>query len=118
MARRDLGLLLGDVLDGCEALSRYLEGVSLSRYFDDEILRMAVERRLEIIGEALGQALGVDPGIVSEVPEAPRVVALRNRLAHAYSAIDDETLFIVATESVPALAAKIASLARERGLLQ
>lgn len=88
---------------------RHAEGVALAvadRSFDDysadEDLRLLVERRIEIIGEA---ARSVSEAFQKAHPDIPwrKIVAQRNVLAHNYGEIDDEIMWDVATVSIPEL---------------
>ena len=55
-------------------------------YLQDEILRAAVEREFEIIGEALNRLRKIDIALAEQIPEHRRVIAFRNLLAHATTA--------------------------------
>jgi uncharacterized protein with HEPN domain len=81
-----------DMLNAAGKAIRSLEGVDLAAYLVDEDLRMAVERRSEIIGEA---ARTVSPGFQEAHPEIPwrRIVGLRNVLAHEYGEVRQELVF-------------------------
>ncbi len=67
------------------------------------MLRSAVERQLEIIGEALNQLSKVAPEVAAQIPELARVVAFRNILIHGYATVDDALVWQVVIERVPAL---------------
>ena len=70
--------------------------------FDSDIaLRRAVERCLEILGEA---AKAVTPAVTKAHPEIPwsDLAKVRDRLSHHYHRVDQEQLWIIATVDVPA----------------
>jgi uncharacterized protein with HEPN domain len=98
---RDAGYLL-DMLEHARGIVRVLEGRSLDDYLRDEDLRLIVERRLEIIGEA---ARRVSESFRNAHPGVPwrKIVAQRNVLAHEYGEIQDDIMWRVATVSVPDL---------------
>jgi uncharacterized protein with HEPN domain len=57
------------------------------------MLRSAVERQFEIIGEALSQAEVDDPDVTDLLPELRRIVGMRNRIIHGYDSVDGELLW-------------------------
>jgi uncharacterized protein with HEPN domain len=67
------------------------------------MLRAAVERQFEIIGEALNQLSKVDPELASAIPDLPRIVAFRNILIHGYATVDDALVWQVLRERLPEL---------------
>ncbi|EQD86550.1 DUF86 domain-containing protein [Saccharopolyspora erythraea] len=68
------------------------------------MLRSAVERQFEIIGEALNQLSKVDSELAAQVPDLARIVAFRNILIHGYATVDDALVWQVLTERLPRLA--------------
>jgi uncharacterized protein with HEPN domain len=98
---RDASYLL-DMLQHARGVVRAVEGRTLSAYVADEDLRLRVERRIEIIGEA---ARRVSDAFREAHPEIPwhKIIAQRNVLAHEYGDVDDEIMWDVATISVPEL---------------
>ena len=53
------------------------------------MLRSAVERQFEIIGESLNRLSQVDPEYSKTIPDLPQIVAFRNILIHGYATVDD-----------------------------
>jgi len=64
-----------------------------------------VERELEIIGEATNRILKIDGSIA--ISNARRIVDLRNRVIHAYDAVDDVIVWSVVVKSLPGLKQEI-----------
>ncbi len=98
---RDAGYLL-DMLRYARGVVEALEGRTLEDYLNDDDLRLAIERRIETIGEA---AKRVSDEFRRAHPEIPwrKIVAQRNLLVHDYGEIQDDILWVAATESVPEL---------------
>jgi uncharacterized protein with HEPN domain len=113
MRRRDARAALTDALSAGTAIERHLGSTTLEQYRGDEILAGAVERRFEILGEALGRALRADPGLEARLPDVPDVIGFRNMLAHGYDVVSDETVYKNATEDLPVLLAKLRRLLDE-----
>jgi len=95
---RNAGYLL-DMLQHAQGVARAVRRHTFEEYVQDEDLRLLVERRLEIIGEA---ARHVSDAFRSAHPEIPwrRIIAQRNVLAHEYGEIQDDVLWQVATVSI------------------
>lgn len=92
-----------DAFRACEAIHRFVDGLTFQEYERDLKCRSAVERQLEIIGEALGQAVKEDERVEKSIPEIPRIVALRNRVIHGYDSVDDEIVWDIVQNKVPML---------------
>jgi uncharacterized protein with HEPN domain len=69
---------LFDIVDRCEMLRSFVENRTFEDYERDLMLSSAVERQLEVVGEALNQALHVDPSLDGRISEARRIVGFRN----------------------------------------
>jgi uncharacterized protein with HEPN domain len=92
-----------DAACACAAIAEFTAGKDFAAYETDRMLRSAVERQFEIIGEALGKAVKAEPTLVQEMPELPRIVALRNRLIHGYDSVDDEIVWDIVQTKLSAL---------------
>lgn len=103
---------LFDMLDSAKAIVQMVSGMSLQQYKTDRRTRRAVEREVEIIGEA---ARKVSMPFQQAHPEIPwkKVMGQRHKLAHEYGEIEDEILWHVATVSVPELIKLIEPIIRE-----
>ena len=67
------------------------------------MLRSAVERQFEIIGEAPGQMAKIAPEIASMIPDFAQIIAFRNLLIHGYAMVDDVIVWKAAKEYLPDL---------------
>ena len=81
---------LRDARDACAHIAAFTAGRTLDDYLVDVMLRSAVERQIEIIGEALHQARRLDPQLTDRLPRLHQSIAMRHRINHGYDAIDDE----------------------------
>ena len=105
---RDL-VCLWQMLQAARGVVASLENVSLEQYRLEENLRLAVERRVEIIGEAARRVSDEFKQSHSEIPWHP-IIEQRNFLVHVYDAIDDERVWRLALEDIPRLIEQIAPL--------
>lgn len=106
--QRDHAWLL-DMLTAARVVQSFIVGRTLEEYLTDLMLRAAVERHVEIIGEA---ARGISEAFRTAHPDIPwrAIMAQRHRLAHEYGQIDNLVIWRVATVHVPALIAQIEPL--------
>ena len=65
-----------------------LSGKTYEQFNADVVLHSAVERKFEIVGEALGQLARIDAGLAAQIPQLREIVAFRNFLIHGYAIID------------------------------
>ena len=91
MNPRDIRTYLFDVEKACRLILQFTRGVTGEAFIADELLRSAVERQSEIIGEAMKQALDLDPSLADRVTDVRPIIAFRNRLAHGYSKIPEKS---------------------------
>ena len=93
---------LWDMLDAARAIMQFTQGRSLEDLLADRMLRSAVERNLEIIGEA---ARHVSLGARENNPDIPwaSIIGLRNIVAHEYGEIRYEKLWAICMNRLPAL---------------
>lgn len=100
---------LWDMLDACHRIARFISTKTEQQFTEDEILRSAVERQIEIIGEA---ARGVSSEFRAAHPKVPwrPIIAQRHILAHEYGDIQPPLIWRVATVHVPSLASVLKDL--------
>ncbi|HNY38737.1 MAG TPA: DUF86 domain-containing protein [Bryobacteraceae bacterium] len=102
--RPEIAKLLHDARSACAAVEAFTHGKDYTAYAADVLLRSAVERQFEIVGEALGRAVRRDPALETAIPEIHRIVGLRNRLIHGYDSVDDQLVWDLVQTKLPALA--------------
>ena len=88
-------------------------GKTFQDYESDPLLRAAVERHFEIIGEAMNRLVRYDPDIVARIGDYQRIIAFRNLLIHGYDLIDHEQVWKVVCEQVPLLLNRVESILQE-----
>lgn len=105
--------LLFDILTACNEITAFVAGKTGKEYRDDRLLRRAVERDLEIIGEAMSQLRAIDADTTNRIPDAPRIIAMRHRLIHAYGQVNDEVVWDTVQNNIPALRSIVQQLLDE-----
>jgi uncharacterized protein with HEPN domain len=107
-SNRDAGYLW-DMLQAAYRLQEFTAGLSYEDYLNSILLQSAVERQLEILGEA---ARRMSEAFRQEHPEIPwsSIIGQRNVIAHQYDDIDLQQLWSVVTSNIPSLIAQLEPL--------
>src|SRR5262249_39926692 len=101
--RRDPKSLLWDAHEAAEASATMTAGKSFGDFDADIVLRSAVERQFEIIGEALAQLARLDPVLAQRIPDFREIIAFRNVLIHGYATVDRARVWQVVQGNLPQL---------------
>lgn len=104
---RDLRAYVWDAAEAIRLLTAFTQGKTFEEYRGDPLLRSAVERQFEILGEALRQASARFPETTERVSRCGEIIAFRNRLIHGYSAVSLEVVWGVIEGDLPKLRAQI-----------
>ena len=93
---------LWDMLDAARTVEQLSSGLDFAQYSIDRRTQLAVERSLEIVGEAAGR---VSASFRNAHPEIPwrQIIGQRNVLIHEYGEIKQERIWKVVRENVPQL---------------
>ena len=113
--QRDPKSLLWDAREAADLIATITAGKSFADFDRDIILRSAVERQFEIVGEALAQLARLDAAMAAMVPDLREIVAFRNVLIHGYAVIDRARVWRVVEDNPPQLRAALAVLLAEPG---
>jgi uncharacterized protein with HEPN domain len=100
---------LWDMLDAARALMQFTQGRQLEDLLADRMLRSAVERNLEIVGEAARHVSSVTREKNPEVPWAA-IIGLRNIISHEYGEIRYEKLWDICMNRLPDLIGRLEDL--------
>jgi len=94
--------LLWDMLEAAREIREFVAGLTFEEYTRNRMAQRAVERSIEIIGEAAGNVSKV---FQDEHPEIPwrSIIGQRNVLAHEYGEVRQERLWLVVTVKIPEL---------------
>jgi uncharacterized protein with HEPN domain len=108
--QRDPRAFLWDAVAAIDTIREFIRGRSLEDYISDALLRSAVERQFEIIGEALSQLSKLAPDMASKVSDLRQIVAFRNLLIHGYASIDHRTVWRATQEHLDPLRSCLSEL--------
>ena len=108
--------LIYDLDQAVELISNFTQGKQLADYITDPLLRSAVERQFEIVGEALNRLKGLDRDTVARISDYQRIIGFRNVLAHGYDVISDGVVWDIVQNKLPNLRQEIDELKRDMGV--
>lgn len=83
------------------------------KYKNNLMLKRAIERNLEIIGEAVNRIITRDHSFTKKINNAKAIIGLRNQVIHAYDNISDETIWSILTNHLPKLKLEVDMLIQE-----
>ena len=116
MGNRSLKKYLYDVQLSIVSIYEYLGNKrDFFEYENNKQLRRAVERELEIIGEAVNNLLALDETIA--IDNARRIVDLRNFVIHGYDKVDNVIIWGVISRDLPKLKEQVDKLLDEQTIL-
>jgi uncharacterized protein with HEPN domain len=104
---------LWDVKGAAADIIEFVGTDDFDHYLSDKMLRAAVERQFEIIGEALAGLRRTFPDVAARIPGLAEIVAFRNALIHGYASIDDGLVWQTIQRDLRPLQAKVEELLRE-----
>ena len=100
---------LHDIKVSIESINSYLGGNrNFSEYQNNKMLRRAVEREFEIIGEAMKMLANIDENI--SITSKQQIIGMRNRVIHGYDKIDDEIVWGTIVRHLPSLHIEVSKL--------
>lgn len=101
--------LLYDIKESIESIDNYLgEKKDFNIYVADKMLRRAVEREFEIIGEAMNRIEKIDSSI--NISSKKLIINMRNRVIHGYDKIDNDIVWGTIVRHLPKLKQEVESL--------
>ncbi|WP_247232936.1 DUF86 domain-containing protein [Telluribacter sp. SYSU D00476] len=103
---------LYDIQEAITSIKNYLGDIrDFSSYKSNKMLRRAVEREFEIIGEAMTRIEKLDPSV--SISRKKQIISMRNRVIHGYDKIDDEIVWGTIVRHLPVLKGEIDKLLSE-----
>ncbi len=100
---RDARSFLWDAQEAASAIATMTVGKSFADFDGDIVVRSAVERQFEIMGESLGRLARLDAALAARIPDLRQIVAFRNILIHGYATIDRMRVWQAVQDDLPAL---------------
>ncbi len=102
----EIEVWLRDILKAIEQINDFLPEKRVFSEFEKDVkTRKAVERNIEIIGEATNRILNRKPGLA--ISNARKIVDTRNRIIHGYDSISEDIIWRIVIKDLPALEIEI-----------
>lgn len=101
---------LFNVLSSIEEIDSFFidKPLTFEAYQNDLKTRRAVERNIEIIGEALNRVLSKEPEI--NISNSRKIVDTRNRIIHGYDSVSEDVIWLIVINYLPILEKEIKEL--------
>ena len=103
---RDYELLVQDILNASKKILRYTEGMDYNDFLENELVRDAVLRNIEIIGEAAKNLHDSHRQTYPEI-EWRKIAGMWDFVADEYFGVSDEIVWNVVTDKIPELLARL-----------
>lgn len=109
MTKRKVGPVLADILEAIDGIETHTAGKSLADFKQDWLLRLAIQRALEIVSEACRH---IPDELLILAPDVPwkQIRGIGNILRHEYHKIADDVVWAVVTENIVPLKAAIEAI--------
>jgi uncharacterized protein with HEPN domain len=106
----EVKIWLYDILNAINEIDSFFIDIpkTYAVYQNDLRTRRAVERNIEIIGEAINRILKVNENI--QISDARKVVDTRNRIIHGYDSVSDEMIWSIVIKYIPKLQTEIETI--------
>lgn len=108
--RLETAKYLYDVQSAAATLAGFVTGCDWPEYQRNAMLRAAVERQFEIIGEALAQLGRHDGALLARIEHHRQIIAFRNVLIHGYAEVDDALVWDVVQSRLEPLRQQVDAL--------
>ncbi len=106
---------LEEMRRAAEFLLHFTTGRTLDEYHNDEILRSVVERKFEIIGEALNRLQKTDLSLAAAISQHRQIISFRNILIHGYDVVDHHVVWDIVQKDLPILFQEVVKMLESFG---
>ncbi|MCY4610810.1 MAG: DUF86 domain-containing protein [Gammaproteobacteria bacterium] len=107
---RDPRVLLADIDRAGADIERFTRDIDSDAYAENAMVQAAVERKFEVVGEALNRLHQDHPELAARIPGLRKVVDFRNLLAHSYDRVVTELVWDYAKSNLPQLRRSVQDL--------
>ena len=102
-------IYLFDILNSIDEINEYIaNNRTYEHYCNNKILQRAIERNLEIIGEAMNRILKIDENI--SIQDVKKIIDTRNKIIHGYNQVDNIIIWGIVIKYLPILKSEVEKL--------
>lgn len=112
--RHDPLVCVEDAIKACVLISQFIQGMRKEDFYTDAKTKAAVEREIEIIGEALNRIKAIDSDILARIDNWREIIGFRNVIAHGYDVVEDEIVWESIINDIPLLLSQLKDMATDR----
>ncbi len=106
---KEIKVWLSDIKQAISEINQFLPEKKVFQEFQNDLkAKRAIERNIEIIGEAVNRILAYNPQI--EISNARKIVDTRNRISHGYDSVSDDIIWAIVIRDLPQLKIEINTL--------
>lgn len=109
----DAKACLFDILQAAADIQGFTSGLTKAEYLADARTQAAVERKFEIIGEALNRITRLDWPLAETIPDYARIIGFRNVISHGYDVVDPAIVWDAVQNHLPGLKSRVQALLNE-----
>jgi len=96
-----------DAIMACELIIQFIQGMTEKDFYDDNKTKAAVERKIEVIGEALNRIKTIDSNTLEEIDNWREIIGFRNVIAHGYDVVEDIIVWESIVNDIPLLLSQL-----------
>lgn len=105
----EIASCLADIKQAINEINEFLPNKKdFFQFKKDTKTKRAIERNIEIIGEAVNRILKVDPNF--PITNARKIVDTRNRISHGYDSVSEDIIWAIVIKEIPNLDIEVSSL--------
>jgi uncharacterized protein with HEPN domain len=101
--QHDMEKYLLDILTAANDIREFVATLSYDGYHSNRLIKAAVERKFEIVGEALNRVARMSPDTAKAIREYEKIIAFRNLVIHGYDVVSDPIVWDVIQNKLPLL---------------
>ena len=105
---------LFDIGEACRAILDLAKQSSVEEFRTTRWLRSSIEREFIIIGEALRNAIAIDPALATQITDSRSIIGFRNIVVHGYATVDRDFVWGFIESDLPRLVEEVQEYLRQR----